>query len=199
MHREDAAFLRLVVDQLPFGTVILDRSCKVRLWSQATERLFGWKSSEVLSASLPNIPRDREGERRAFEELVLSGKSLHVNTVRQNKEGSLLEVELTIMPLRDEQDNVTGILGMYGPLGDRFAAINGFLPAKRSETGGTDAFNTLTKREGEIVASLIKGHSTKRIAHDLGITDQVVRNHLHVIYRQLHVPNRDKLVALFHS
>jgi DNA-binding NarL/FixJ family response regulator len=53
----------------------------------------------------------------------------------------------------------------------------------------------LTPRERDVVEEVLKGKNTKSIAQQLGTTDQVVRNHLHAIYRQLRVANRAELVA----
>jgi DNA-binding NarL/FixJ family response regulator len=49
---------------------------------------------------------------------------------------------------------------------------------------------TLTPREKEVLALLAKGHPYKRIAADLGISINTLRDHLRAIYDKLHVHSR---------
>lgn len=197
MCKRDEALLRSVVDHLPFAALALSASGKVQLWNKEAERLFGWKSSEVLGTSPPIIPKNREAEFRAFEDLALSGRTLHVRTLRQNKDQALIEVDLTIIPLRDEQNCTTGILGLFRPLGEPLVAAEQSLPPGSLDRRDINlALGKLTQREREVVGLVLRDYDTRRIAQDLGITGQVVRNHLHAIYRRLQVANRSKLIAL---
>jgi DNA-binding NarL/FixJ family response regulator len=54
----------------------------------------------------------------------------------------------------------------------------------------------LTPREREVVASLCKGLSNKKIARQLNLTEGTVKIHLHNIYDKLGVTNRTALTAL---
>jgi len=56
---------------------------------------------------------------------------------------------------------------------------------------------TLTAREQEILSLLAKGSYYKEIATELGIRTGTVRNHLHEIYRKLHVQSRTEAVLKF--
>lgn len=48
----------------------------------------------------------------------------------------------------------------------------------------------LTRREGEIVERVARGLANKQIAHDLGISEHTVKNHLRNIMEKLRVQNR---------
>ncbi|GLS31378.1 DNA-binding response regulator, NarL/FixJ family, contains REC and HTH domains [Mesorhizobium albiziae] len=45
-------------------------------------------------------------------------------------------------------------------------------------------------REQQIVAHLVKGHTNKEIAADLGLSEQTVKRHMTLIMQKLHVRNR---------
>ncbi len=64
---------------------------------------------------------------------------------------------------------------------------------RRSEP--VDDRPSLSKREGEILASIAEGHSVKQTAHHLGITAKTVENLQSRMFRKLDVRNRAHAVA----
>ncbi|CAL9337733.1 Transcriptional regulatory protein DegU [Streptomyces sp. enrichment culture] len=68
-------------------------------------------------------------------------------------------------------------------LGTYFSAIHDF--------PGRLAFPQLTNREREILDLLARGHTNRRIARHLVLSDKTVRNHVSHIFAKLQVTNRD--------
>ena len=58
-------------------------------------------------------------------------------------------------------------------------------------------FRCLTAREREVVALMLKGHSSKSIARCLGIAVGTVRNHRKNVYRKLSITSQSALFACF--
>ena len=58
-------------------------------------------------------------------------------------------------------------------------------------------FRSLSAREREIVALILKGHSSKSIATQLGIAVGTVKNHRKSIYRRLSISSQSALFARF--
>jgi DNA-binding CsgD family transcriptional regulator len=58
-------------------------------------------------------------------------------------------------------------------------------------------FSSLSAREREIVALILKGHSSKSIAWQLAIAVGTVKNHRKNIYRKLNITSQSALFALF--
>jgi DNA-binding CsgD family transcriptional regulator len=54
----------------------------------------------------------------------------------------------------------------------------------------------LTRREQEIARLVCEGRSNQEIADAAGLSLQMVKKHLHVIFRKLEVPSRSRLIAL---
>lgn len=52
----------------------------------------------------------------------------------------------------------------------------------------------LSKREGEVLSALLKGHSNKVIASDLGIQEVTVKMHVSKICQKMHVKSRTQIV-----
>lgn len=72
----------------------------------------------------------------------------------------------------------------------------------RRRTGrqqGSDAFNSLTPRELQVLGLLATGARTRVIADDLGITEPTVKRHLTNLYRKLGVSNRVEAATRFLS
>jgi len=59
-----------------------------------------------------------------------------------------------------------------------------------------ELYETLTKREREVLALLTKAYDNHQIAEALYIADQTVKNHIHAIYDKLYVSNRLQLIQL---
>ena len=55
---------------------------------------------------------------------------------------------------------------------------------------------TLTSREMQILRGAAKGHTTKRLAKDLGLAAPSVESHLHNIFKKLGAGNRGEAVSL---
>jgi DNA-binding NarL/FixJ family response regulator len=58
----------------------------------------------------------------------------------------------------------------------------------------TQAFPELTQRQGDVLAAILRGLPNKVIARELNISDQTVKSHLSVIFRQLNVQSRTEAV-----
>lgn len=105
--------LSAVVQAVPIAIVVLDTDDRVTLWNPAAERMFGWTSIEVLGKPMPNIPRNRHEEFRRNREDSKHGASHNgQETVRQRKDGSLIDVALWTAPLRSEHGTIMATVGL---------------------------------------------------------------------------------------
>src|SRR5580698_2099941 len=82
----------------------------IRSWNGAATRLFGYSPDEMIGMSiLKLIPEDLQSDEKTIMENIRAGRRVeHFETVRRTKSGQLLDVSLTISPIRDEQGRVIG-------------------------------------------------------------------------------------------
>ena len=82
----------------------------VTSWNKGAERLFGYAAEEVVGQNITLIipPERRDEERRILEQLTRGERVDHFETVRMRKDGSLLDVSLTISPMKDASGQVVG-------------------------------------------------------------------------------------------
>ena len=79
-------------------------------WNKGAERLFGYAAEEAVGQNITLIipPERRDEERTILEQLTRGERVDHFETVRMRKDGSLLDVSLTISPMKDVSGRVVG-------------------------------------------------------------------------------------------
>ncbi len=80
-------------------------------WNQSAERIFGYKPEDIIGKSvLTLIPKDRQSEEVEILRTVRRGESLdHYETVRRRKDGKLIDVSLTISPIKGSKGEIVGV------------------------------------------------------------------------------------------
>ena len=82
----------------------------VTSWNRAAERIFGWSAEEAVGRHITLIIPE---ERRAEEDHVLAtirrGDRIdHFETVRVTRDGRLIDISLTVSPIRDSAGRIVG-------------------------------------------------------------------------------------------
>jgi two-component system, chemotaxis family, CheB/CheR fusion protein len=79
-------------------------------WNQAAERMYGYTAAEAIGKPVTMlIPRDRLDEEPAIIERLRKGEKInHYETVRQRKDGTRLDISLTVSPIKDASGRVVG-------------------------------------------------------------------------------------------
>lgn len=79
-------------------------------WNQSAQRIFGYKPKEIIGKSiLTLIPKDRQTEEQEILRKIGRGESLdHYETVRRRKDGRLIDVSLTISPIKNPKGEIVG-------------------------------------------------------------------------------------------
>ena len=100
--QESNQTLNALIEASPLAIVAVDQNADVQMWNPAAEQVFGWSSAEVMGRSYPIVPDGKQEEFRLNARSTGRGEVLRGNeTVRQKKDGSLVDVGLWTAPLPD--------------------------------------------------------------------------------------------------
>lgn len=122
-QRSESAALLLgaIVDSSDDAIVSKNLNGIVTSWNRGAERLFGYTAQEVVGKSITIIiPPDRLGEEPEILRRLQRGERVdHFETIRRRKDGALLNISLTISPVRDKDGKVIGASKIARDITDR--------------------------------------------------------------------------------
>jgi two-component system, chemotaxis family, CheB/CheR fusion protein len=83
---------------------------KITSWNRAAEKLFGYSSQEMIGQPITRIfPEDRLNEEPNIIARISNGQRIeHFETVRKTKEGKLIDISLSLSPIRDLNGKIIG-------------------------------------------------------------------------------------------
>ena len=102
--------LAAIVEDSDDAIVGKDLNGVITSWNPAAERIFGYRADEVIGQSITIIiPPERVAEEDAVLGRLRRGeRTSHFDTVRRTKDGRLIDVSVTVSPVRDAADRVVG-------------------------------------------------------------------------------------------
>lgn len=79
-------------------------------WNRGAEKIFGYRAEEAIGKPITLlIPHDHENEEPAILDRLRRGERVdHYQTVRRRKDGRLIDISLTISPVRDASGVIVG-------------------------------------------------------------------------------------------
>ena len=106
-----------------FTTDLEDR---ITSWNPAAERIYRYRQEQVLGKPATLLlPCDRKDERaKAIATIMSGGQPQPYETKRVRQDGSLIDLYLTISPLRDGEGNLIGVSTISRDISERRAAQN---------------------------------------------------------------------------
>ena len=102
--------LAAIVESSDDAIIAKDLNGTITAWNAAAERLYGYTATEAIGQSIRIvIPPDRQHEEDDFLTRLRRGETIrHFETVRMAKGGRLIEVSLTVSPIRTASGEIVG-------------------------------------------------------------------------------------------
>jgi two-component system CheB/CheR fusion protein len=104
------AHLGAIVESSDDAIISKNLSGIILSWNKGAERLFGHTAEEAVGQHVSMlIPEDRRSEEPGIIERIRRGERIdHYETLRQRKDGSLVEISLTVSPVKNADGKVVG-------------------------------------------------------------------------------------------
>ena len=124
-------------------------------WNEGAEKLFGYMRAEMIGASMRLvIPGERQGEEDMVLGQIRAGKRVeHYETVRRRKDGELIDVSLSVSPLRDRLGRVVGASKIVRDISEKKRAERSL----RESIAAKEQFLSLVSHELRTPTSIIVG------------------------------------------
>lgn len=108
--QEKSARLAAIVESTEDAIISKTMDGIITSWNKAAERIFGFKSEEMINKPIVTfIPDDRLDEEQLILNRLRAGDRVeHFETKRLTKSGSLIDVSLTISPVRNLKGDIIG-------------------------------------------------------------------------------------------
>jgi PAS domain S-box-containing protein len=105
-----SAKLAAVVQSSDDAIISKDLNGVITSWNRGAEKIFGYSESEVIGKPITIlIPEDRLDEEPTILDRIRHGESIdHYETIRRRKDGTLLNISLTVSPIHDAEGRVIG-------------------------------------------------------------------------------------------
>ena len=110
-HRQDIeSRLAAIVASSDDAIVSKDLDGTILTWNRGAERIFGYSAEEAVGKSIRIIiPPDRQSEEDDVLGRIRQGLVVdHFETVRQRKDGTPIDVSITISPVRNAEGEIVG-------------------------------------------------------------------------------------------
>ena len=121
--RAEQAQLRCtaIVDSSDDAIAGLDMNGTITDWNKAAERLFGYSASEAIGENILFLsPADARGDGEGVLKKVWQGEVVrHHEAVRRRKDGTRVDISLTVSPIVDSQGRIVGASGIARDISER--------------------------------------------------------------------------------
>src|SRR5436305_3981273 len=109
-NEEASRHLAAIVESSDDAIVSKDLNGIITSWNGVAEKLFGFSADEVINKPITVIiPPDRYHEEQQILDRIHSGERVeHLDTVRRRKDGTLINVSLTVSPIKHADGRVIG-------------------------------------------------------------------------------------------
>jgi two-component system sensor kinase FixL len=173
---EQRDFLALIVESSNDAIVSKTLDGIVTSWNAAAAAIFGYSAEEMVGKPVSLLfPPDRLAEEQEFIARVRQGGQVdHHQTVRRRKDGTEIDVSLTISPIRDAEGKIIGAATIARDITERKAA---------------EVSLRMLQSELSHVARLTEmGQFSASLAHELNQPLAAITNYLNVAKRMLAMP-----------
>ena len=106
----EKTWLAAIVESSDDAVIFKDLNGIIKTWNKGAERIFGYTTEEAIGKPvLILIPDEYQDEEPGILARIRQGERIdHYETVRRHKDGQLVNVSLTVSPVKDDDGEIIG-------------------------------------------------------------------------------------------
>ncbi|MGD0886314.1 MAG: PAS domain S-box protein [Thermodesulfovibrionales bacterium] len=113
-------YLESLIENSADAIVTSDLNGIITSWNQGAERIYGFTEMEAVGKVFPFVPDFLKEIEKGYTERVRNGQVLKdVEAVRQRADGTIMEVSLTLSPIKDASGEIIGISGISRDISEK--------------------------------------------------------------------------------
>lgn len=118
---QDAQRLAAIIESSGDAIISKDLNGIITSWNPAAERIFGYLAEEIIGKSILVLipPQYQDEETRIIDRVRRGHRVEHYETVRQRKHGGLIDVSLTVSPIKNADGKIVGASKIARDISDR--------------------------------------------------------------------------------
>ena len=130
---QDLERLAAIVENSDDAIISKDLDGVIRSWNRGAEVLFGYTAEEVIGQPVTIlIPTERSDEEPDILARIRRGERIeHYETVRRRKDGSIVDISLSVSPIVGKQGKIVGASKIARDISDRVRAEKALKEADR--------------------------------------------------------------------
>ena len=198
---EEASHFRAVIESSQDAIIGKDLDGIITSWNSGAECLYGYSAAEAIGKSISVlVPPGQDDEMPEFIRRLRSGEKLeNYETVRQRKDGTHVDVSLTVSAIQDRKGSVIGISSIARDIGLRLRyqeqlrllaeqdELTGLCNRRRFQRGVSDQVGRARRYEEQATLMMIDLNGFKQINDTYGhrVGDRALRTIAAALKRRL--------------
>ena len=129
--------LQTLLDAAPLAILALDPEGRVRSWSHAAERMFGWRADETIGKVVPFVPEEELPGFCASLAHLMAGEPLPALLVRRpRRDKIMLDLRISAAPTRLPDGTIDGVIAVIEDITERKSLGEQLRQAQKMEAVG---------------------------------------------------------------
>jgi PAS domain S-box-containing protein len=144
--------LAAIVESSEDAILTMDLNGIISSWNASAESFFGYKADEIIGQPVLRLvpPERKEEEEQILEQIKLNQPVSQFETIRLRKDGKRIDVSLTVSPVKDSTDRLTGASKIVRDISQRRQAEAEILSISRFPSENPNPVLRVTQ-EGKIL------------------------------------------------
>ena len=105
--------LESIIESSPSAITVLDMNGRIKLWSPAAEKIFGWKKNEIIGKPNPMVPPEHQELYQRQLKNISKGSQFTLEDVESlTRDGNRIYISLSVSPLLNSEGEVEHMLAI---------------------------------------------------------------------------------------